>query len=41
MILESIEELYQEDFINELDFYKKKSLILEKPEIFIHRYFTG
>ena len=31
MILESVEELYQEDIISELDFYKKKTLILEKP----------
>ena len=41
MILDAFEELLQEEFINELEFYKKKALILEQPDIFVHRYFTG
>ena len=41
MILQAFEELLQEEFIGELEFYKKKTLILEKPDIFVHRYFTG
>lgn len=41
MIIEAFEELYRDGIITELDFYKRKIIIFERPDVYIKRYING
>lgn len=41
MILEAFDEIYRDGIISELEFYKKKVFLFEKPEVYIRKYLKG
>jgi predicted metallo-beta-lactamase superfamily hydrolase len=41
MILEAFDEIYRDGIISELEFYKKKVILLERPDIYINKYLAG
>lgn len=41
MILESLESLLEEGAIAEIEFYKKKIVLFERPKLYINKFFTG